>query len=231
MRRSPGQAAAGTCDREGEQALAACQQQRAELEHPGGEFGRDGAVTPAGRGHVPAVHGDLDGAGARDDARRDRQAAHDDELRGRRAVARPQEFGGAVPDLLDGIAGWRRDRLGRAEAAGAEGFLQVGHGFPQVAEQRAQIPLRARRGQRQLPRRDDRAGTEGITDRAREERRRTGPHAGIDRRDRRILTGDLSGQAWRVRISPAGPPPLAWQASGLPTDPHQAWQVRGRPPL
>jgi hypothetical protein len=136
--------------------------------------------------HVPAVHRDLDGSGAGDDPGRQGQAAHQDETAGTAAlVTREQQLGGPVPEDLGQVIGGRLRRMLRVriQAPGADGRLQVGHGFAQVAGERLQVPLRTRRGQRHLPRRDGCASTQGVADRARQKRHGAGPraHSGVAR--------------------------------------------------
>ena len=172
-------------DRDGEQALAAGHEQRAQPQHPGGERGRDrdqggppvagstaGASTVAaspgaGRRDVPAVHRDLHRPGAGHQAGRHRQAAHRYEaLRTAIAVTGAQQLGRAVAERLDRVASGPADRFVQVQTPGAQRRLQVRHRLAQVAEQHGQVPVRARRGQRQLGRPDRRADGEHVADRA-----------------------------------------------------------------
>ena len=197
-------------DRDGEQALAADHDQRAQPEHPGGEPGRDGAdpaaasplaasplaasplaaSTAPGRRHIPAVHRDLHRPGAGHQAGRHRQAAHGHEVLGAAvAIGRAQKLSRPVPQDFDRITDGMIRRALQVQVPGADGGLQVRHRVAQVSEEHAQVPVRTRRGQRHLPRSDQGAHAKHVADRADQQPGRARwrvCHAYIDRVRRRF---------------------------------------------
>ena len=66
------------------------------------------------------------------------------------------------------------DRFVQVKTPGAQRRLQVRHRLAQVADQHGQVPVRARRGQRQLGRPDRRADGEHVADRAGQQLDRAG---------------------------------------------------------